>query len=269
MKKLKVILAWCGIFVVLSFLLFQKVATVRQEARRLQGQGRLGQIGLALHHYYTEHGVYPPAVLRDANGKAMHSWRALILPYCYGPDRFNGYDFKEPWDSPQNTAWAKTASELTCFSSPGDPGKEHRWTGFVAIDGSAGGEAKVDPGVLDRAKEPAKIAIVEIHLSGILWLEPRDLTLDEALSGLFQRSPDKTNLNFLATDGKVGTLSRNAITFGKSEVDLLRDWLDDRRQKQNLREKAPPARDAIPQMPQRNLLSFHHLKNASVTPCGV
>ena|SRR5271157_353196 len=42
---------------------------------------RLLEIGLALHRYHQANGCFPPAYIADKNGKPMHSWRVLILPY--------------------------------------------------------------------------------------------------------------------------------------------------------------------------------------------
>ena len=36
---------------------------------------------LALHNYHQANGCFPPAYIADKNGKPMHSWRVLILPY--------------------------------------------------------------------------------------------------------------------------------------------------------------------------------------------
>jgi hypothetical protein len=41
----------------------------------------LKQIGLAMHNYHDAHGCFPPAYIPDENGKPMHSWRVLLLPY--------------------------------------------------------------------------------------------------------------------------------------------------------------------------------------------
>src|SRR5262245_2481223 len=41
----------------------------------------LKQIGLALEQYRDTYRYFPPAYVADANGRPMHSWRVLILPY--------------------------------------------------------------------------------------------------------------------------------------------------------------------------------------------
>lgn len=54
---------------------------VRPAAYRSQCKNNLKQIGLALHNYHDEYQAFPPAYTVDADGKPLHSWRTLILPY--------------------------------------------------------------------------------------------------------------------------------------------------------------------------------------------
>ena len=60
------------------------------------------QILLALNNYESAHGAYPPPYVADADGKAMHSWRVLILPYLEHAALFKKYRMDEPWDGPNN-----------------------------------------------------------------------------------------------------------------------------------------------------------------------
>jgi hypothetical protein len=59
-------------------------------------------ICLALHNYEAANGAFPPAYVADADGKPMHSWRVMILPYAEEPALYKKYRFDEPWDGPNN-----------------------------------------------------------------------------------------------------------------------------------------------------------------------
>ena len=77
-------------------------ARSRNAALRFQCSTRLKQIDLALHEYENRYHSFPPAYIADRNGKPMHSWRVLILPFLDETDVYNRYDFNEPWDGPNN-----------------------------------------------------------------------------------------------------------------------------------------------------------------------
>lgn len=59
---------------------------------------------IALHSYQDKHGRLPPAVVYGADGRPLHSWRVLLLPYISEEDLFKKFKLDEPWDSPHNLA---------------------------------------------------------------------------------------------------------------------------------------------------------------------
>lgn len=200
---------------------------LRWDANESSCRGRLGQIAAALQNYHQEYGCYPPLCIRDKDGKPMHSWRALLLQYFDVSDFHRHYDFTEPWNSPGNSRFARAAPQYISdlFRCPNDPGEKH-WTSFVAIDYSD--EVRDRPLKLaGNDRKSSKIMLVEVHQSGIHWLEPQDLPLDRALAGLVRLGSKKSSVNFVTADGKVGTLSADSLVFRGSEDDLLRQWLLD------------------------------------------
>jgi hypothetical protein len=62
-------------------LLLPSVGHGPEHPRRAQCGNHLKQIGLALQNYHDTYNSFPPAYIADANGKPMHSWRVLILPF--------------------------------------------------------------------------------------------------------------------------------------------------------------------------------------------
>jgi hypothetical protein len=62
-------------------LLMPAVACSRNAALRWQCTNNLKQIGLALLNYDETYKCFPPAYIADKNGKPIHSWRVLILPF--------------------------------------------------------------------------------------------------------------------------------------------------------------------------------------------
>ncbi len=78
------------------------VQRVRVAAARTQSVNNLKQIGIALHNYHDVHGAFPPAAVYDKDGKAILSWRVLILPYVEQDNLYRKFKLNEPWDGPNN-----------------------------------------------------------------------------------------------------------------------------------------------------------------------
>ena len=175
----------CGILFFLYHLMAPAVVDSREACRQASCTARLKQIVIALQNYEDDHGSLPPAYIADANGKPMHSWRVLILPYLDGGAAvYQQYRFDEPWNGPNNKKLATNIpQEFRCPTTdeaePGSPLTTH----YVAVTGP--GTAWPGPKAT-RTKDfrdgPANtILIAEIANSEISWMEPRDVTLDEAL----------------------------------------------------------------------------------------
>jgi len=65
----------------------------------------LQSITIALQDYADEHGGWlPPAALCDKEGRPLHSWRVLILPYLEQKELYKQFRLDEPWDCPHNLA---------------------------------------------------------------------------------------------------------------------------------------------------------------------
>jgi len=90
------------------------------------------------------------------------------------------YDCDEPWDSPQNRTVWKSPSLHHDFVCPYDrEGLQHGTTSYVAV-------------LRKRVEHPRLgdvVCFAEIHNSGILWTEPRDVTVQEACAMLRERQP--------------------------------------------------------------------------------
>ncbi len=142
----------------------------------------LRNIGLALLMYQDQHGTYPPAYIADAEGKPMHSWRVLILPFLEEQELYDQYRFDEPWNGPNNRKLAD--KDLAIFRCPSS--KQLHNTSFLAVvdettawPGATGRKATYIP---DGSANT--IMLVESVESGIHWMEPRDLTLKDAVQGV-------------------------------------------------------------------------------------
>ncbi|MDO4569035.1 MAG: DUF1559 domain-containing protein [Planctomycetia bacterium] len=89
-------------------LLLPAVSSSREAARQMQTQNCVKQCALAMLNYEASHGAFPPAYTMDAEGKPLHSWRVLLLPYIEQGDLYNRIRLDEPWDSEWNSQFHET-----------------------------------------------------------------------------------------------------------------------------------------------------------------
>src|SRR5262249_26080186 len=86
----------------LNLTLIDAVQRVRDAAKRMQSANNLRQIALAMHNYHDTFGAFPPAAIYDKNGKALLSWRVMILPFIEQDALYKEFHLDEPWDSEHN-----------------------------------------------------------------------------------------------------------------------------------------------------------------------
>jgi prepilin-type processing-associated H-X9-DG protein len=163
----------------LIVLLLTAMPTARLAALRNQCMNQLKQIAIALHNFHDLNGSFPPAYMADANGKPMHSWRVLILPFTEEQALYRKYNFNEPWDGPNNSKL--TAQVPAVYRCPGnvDNSSGNLETNYFAVVGPETGWGKNLGQFTDGSSKT--IMVIEATGLGINWMEPRDVTLDEAI----------------------------------------------------------------------------------------
>ncbi len=78
-------------------------------------ENKLRQIQIALHSYHDQYRCLPPAYTVDAEGKPLHSWRTLLLPYLEQKELYDSIDLTKPWNHPVNQqAFQKSVSVYQC-----------------------------------------------------------------------------------------------------------------------------------------------------------
>jgi prepilin-type processing-associated H-X9-DG protein len=150
---------------------------------RTECKNNLKQLALAMHFYHDTYRSFPPAYVADKNGRPMHSWRVLLLPFLDRPDLYKRYRFDEPWDGPHNRMLA--ANMPSIFRCPADPGPETNTSYFVVVGPRTIFPGAASVGIRDISDgTTTTILLAEAAESGVNWLEPRDLTHEEALRGI-------------------------------------------------------------------------------------
>jgi hypothetical protein len=214
-------LLFCG--GILVALLLPAVQAAREAARRSQCTNNLKQIAIGLLNYADVYREFPPQYFADQNGKPMHSWRVLILPYIEQQALYARYDFNEPWDGPNNSQLA--AQMPSIFRCPSDPvAATGSTTSYVGVSG---------PGTIFDGPKSARLAditdgtsntlaVVEFAGGGVNWMEPRDLDASQ-LAGIVS-PPDGKNMSSYHPAGASGAFADGSVRFlsGTINAQVLR-----------------------------------------------
>jgi hypothetical protein len=182
----------------------------REAARASQCVGHLKQFGLALFNYESAYGCYPPAIERAPDGRPTQSWRAAIL--WVFQDLLSGgvYDFSVPWDHPSNAPLASYDTTSSFFWCPSGEGRRTKDTDYVAVVGphTAWPEGR-GLKLSEITDDPAStVLLIEVADSGIHWMKPEDITLDDLLT----RGPSgnhPAHFTVLFADGSVRRLRKD------------------------------------------------------------
>ncbi len=192
-NSLKLVLALV-VAVVGGLWLKGQVIEANRAARQWDCVMHLKQIALALWSYQGKYGSLPPAVVTDAEGKPLHRWRVLILPFLGGEEVYARYDFDEPWNGPHNT---RLQAELPDgfadrFHCP-DGHSGGTMTNYFAVVGPKTLWPETRCGVIEERMKEAlpEVLVIELPDSEINWMEPRDVSVAEAISRLESLSGER------------------------------------------------------------------------------
>ena len=203
-----------GIILFLIALLLPAVRTAGPAARRLQCTNNLKQIALALHNYEQAHGAFPPAYTVDANGKPLHSWRTLILPYLEQDTLYRTIDLSKPWNDPANAkAFETLVSVYRCPEAAG-PLNTTTYLAIVVPNGCfKPGEPRRRADITDDPN--STMMLIEAgEENSVPWMAPVDA--DEALVmrlGSTSKLHHVGGMNACSIDGSVRFLKASTPSY--------------------------------------------------------
>ena len=153
---------------------------VRPALYRSQCMNNLKQIGLALHNYHDEYQAFPPAYTVDADGKPLHSWRTLILPYMEQKALYDKIDLTKPWDDPANAEVFKL-NNIEAYRCPSELGPATHTTYLAVVTSNSclrpGGSARLSD-IKDGTSGTLMVTEVDSE-HAVPWMAPADA--DESL----------------------------------------------------------------------------------------
>jgi len=220
-------LVWGGVLLLVGFFVLTILPPTSGHVypRRTECKSHLKQLALAMHNYHDKYGSFPPAYIADKNGRPMHSWRVLLLPFLAFDHLYKEYRFDEPWNGPHNRELAALPIQL--FHCPADTGTKSDTSYVVVV-----GPKTIFPGassikIADIADGTSNtILMVETVDSGINWLEPRDMSYEEALRGINPKTG--WGISSRHEGGAQVALADGSVRFlpDKTPVDQLRLFLE-------------------------------------------
>jgi prepilin-type processing-associated H-X9-DG protein len=181
------------LLLLLIAMLLPSVQASREASPRVACINNLKQISLAVLCYESQYRCFPPPYVADENGKPMHSWRVLILPFMELRELYDKYNFSEPWDGPNNRKLLAVRPKVyTCPIDASALKEGATTTSYVAVVGSNAAwhrGKRISLNARELAGHTADtILLIESSDSGIQWTEPRDFSLDDLQSAAAKAS---------------------------------------------------------------------------------
>ncbi len=201
------VLALCAIIGVAVALLLPATRRARPAAFRAQCKNNLKYIGLALHNYHDVYHTFPPAYTVDANGKPLHSWRTLILPFLDQTELYQKIDLSKPWDDPANAEAFK--SPLNAFFCPSAHGPRNH-TDYLAVIAPQSCLRPLKSATLGEITDGASNTVVVIEApadQSVPWMSPHDVSVQTLLElNRKSRLSHQGIMHALLADGAVRAL---------------------------------------------------------------
>lgn len=203
---------------VLAMLIIPAVKSAREAAHRVNCQNHLKQLALAMHNYHDVYQSFPPQYTVDSQGRPLHSWRTLLLPYLEGNALYGQIRLDEPWDSPHNRTIG--AQMPTIFRCPTDDDPASTMTSYVAVAGVGTiWEGKRHMRMYDITDGTSNtMMFMETKGAGVHWMEPRDLDLSAFTSMVEVPSNHPKVLNVALCDGSVYGIQLDTLDTPKRQA---------------------------------------------------
>ncbi len=181
-------------------------------AHRSTCRDNMRRIALGLQLYHDTYQAFPPAYTVDEEGKPMHSWRALLLPYVDEKELYDTIDLSKPWDDPVN---AKVTAKdhffiYQCPLASLDGVKENYTTYLASVGPNAAFEGSQSRKRSDY-KDGTSFTLMVIEApvdKSVPWMSPQDADETMILS-----MNEKSNLSHKKTQEIAAIFADGNSTF--------------------------------------------------------
>jgi hypothetical protein len=190
---------------ILVALLLPAVQQAREAARRMQSTNNMKQILIGLHTYHDVYNAFPPAVVKDKDGKPLYSGMVCLLPYIEQQPLYDRFDKDKAWDSQENKPFS--SMNIPTFMDPSNANTTPGRTDYLLITGP-GSILEDAPGVrhsMSEIQDGTSNTIILMEVKGnASWAAPNTWDRSKPLDG---NHPRVVIVGF--ADGSVRTIDRN------------------------------------------------------------
>ena len=169
----------------------------------------LRQILLACLNFESAHQAFPAVATKDADGKALLSWRVHILPYIEQNELYEQFHLDEPWDSEHNETLIAKMPAIYCHPDMESSDGKTVFLGVAGEGGLLGTPQDNAPGevgfgdIVDGSSNTVLAVAVEPS-SSVIWSKPEDLDVGDGGEKVVEatdENEDGTHIGF--GDGSV------------------------------------------------------------------
>jgi hypothetical protein len=173
----------------------------------------LRTLAKAMEDYRKKHGAYPPAALRDKDGRPTLSWRVALLPYLGEETLYKEFKLDEPWDSLHNQRLIKKlpkalqVTERDRYSYYYD--RSAQWKTKTQVITGPNTLFEGPKGIAGLDKERKTILLAHLSTDGVYWTKPADVVYaaDKPLPNFYGKYQDR--MQVLLTDGTYRSIDRS------------------------------------------------------------
>src|SRR5262249_8649078 len=171
----------------------------------------------AMHNHQAATRHFPPPVVYGKDGKALYSWRVLLLPYLEAEAVYKEFKLDEPWDSDHNK---KLLSKMPKYFAPLDIDADKGLTYYQVFVGTgAAFEDKQSLRIASFTDGTANTILIAEGGQAVPWTKPVDLpyVADKALP----------KLGGQFKEGFYTALADGSVRFFKKDIaeKALRTWI--------------------------------------------
>lgn len=157
----------------LAWIFIPTPAQFRSHSTQMQTMNNYKLIGLAMLNYECSRKSLPVAYTVDEEGKPLHSWRVLILPYLEEVTLYKKIRLDEPWDSEWNSQFHDQCPKI--YQSAFNSSKTDADIGVVVGDGTMFPPVtrKWQHGIrLSEVTDGLSNTIMVVPCKPVCWMDP-------------------------------------------------------------------------------------------------